>query len=57
MVEQIIPKEFVSPESSNLALYGAGPGGLFFVTTNHQEDRHFSANHRRVIRSIRTASN
>lgn len=57
MVEQIIPKEFVSPESSNLALYGAGHGGLFFVTTNHQEDRHFSANHRRVIRSIRTASN
>lgn len=35
MVEQIIPKEFVSPESSKLALYGADPGGLFFVTTNH----------------------
>ena len=57
VVEQIIPKEFVSPESSKLALYGADPGGLFFVTTNHLQDRYFSANHRRASGSIRTASN
>lgn len=35
VVEQIIPKEFVRPESSKLALFGADPGGLFSVTTNH----------------------
>lgn len=35
VVEQIIPKEFLSLESSKLALFGADPGGLFFVTTNH----------------------
>lgn len=30
MVEQIIPKEFVRTESSNLALYGAALEGVVF---------------------------
>lgn len=57
VVEQIIPKEFVRTESSNLAIYGSDLRGLFFVTTNHLEDRLNSANQDCLVRSIRTASN